>query len=148
MNKLESDFYQKLRKKIRAWATSEDGKTNKWTEYLLYAPDLFHLMCKLILDKRVSAKNKAKLAAAIAYFISPADLIPEAIVGPIGFVDDIALAAYVLNVIINETDISVIEEHWAGENDVLPIIKQILAVANEMVGSGVWKKVKAVLKKR
>ena len=148
MNKQESDFYQKLRNKIRDWAHSDDGKANKWTEYLLYAPDLFHLMCKLVLDKRVSSKNKAKLAAAIAYFISPADLIPEAIFGPIGFVDDIALAAYVLNVIINETDSSIIEEHWAGENDVLPIIKKILAVANEMVGSGVWKKVKAVLKKR
>lgn len=148
MNKQESDFYQKIRNKIRVWAQSEDGKTNKWTEYLLYAPDLFHLMCKLVLDKRVSTKNKAKLAAAIAYFISPADLIPEAIVGPIGYVDDIALAVYVLNVIINETDPSVIEEHWAGENDVLPIIKQILAVANEMVGRGIWKKVKSVLKKR
>jgi uncharacterized membrane protein YkvA (DUF1232 family) len=147
MNNQESDFYKKLRDKIRVWARSEDGKANRWTEYLLYAPDLFHLLCKLTIDKRVSSKSKAKLAAAIAYFVSPLDLVPEAIVGPIGFVDDIALAAYVLNAIINETDSSIIEEHWAGDDNVLHVIKKILGVTNEMVGRRVWKKVKAVLVK-
>ena len=138
----ESDFYQGLRDKFRKWAESEKGKTNKWTEVLLFAPDLFHLLCKLSIDPAVPVKEKAKLAGAIAYFVSPIDLIPEAIVGPVGYVDDIALAAYVLNSIVNKTSPDVVRKHWAGDGDILEVIKHILEVADEMVGSGLWRKLK------
>ena len=40
------------------------------------------------------------------------DLVPEAIVGPIGYVDDIALAAYVLNSIVNNASPEVVQRHW------------------------------------
>lgn len=138
----QSDFYRNLRDKIRKWAQSKEGSTNKWVEYLLCAPDLLHVLCKLSIDRDVPVKEKAKLAGAIAYFISPIDLIPEAIVGPVGYVDDIALAAYVLNSIITNTNPEVVKKHWAGERDVLEVIKEILKVADEMVGSGLWKKLK------
>ena len=142
MDDRNRDFYQRLRAQVREWAGTDKGRSNRWTEYLLFAPDLFHLMWKLSVDPDVAGKDKIKLAAAIAYFISPIDLIPEAIVGPIGFVDDIALAAYVLNGMVNHTDPEVLRRHWAGENDVLDVIRQILAAADRMVGSGVWKKLK------
>ncbi len=51
----------------------------------MFAPDLLHLLCKLTIDEDVPVKERAKLAAAIAYFISPIDLVPEAIVGIIGY---------------------------------------------------------------
>lgn len=134
------DFYQKLRKKIRNWAQSKKGKTSKWSEYIMAAPDLFHLLVKLSLDKNIPAKEKAKLAAAIAYFISPLDFIPELILGPIGYVDDIALAAYVLNNLINKIDPEIIVKYWAGDTDILFLIKKILKVSDEMVGHK-WKKI-------
>ncbi|MFC1550906.1 YkvA family protein, partial [Candidatus Neomarinimicrobiota bacterium] len=93
----------------------------------------------------VPVKEKAKLAAAIAYFVSPIDLIPEAIIGPIGYVDDIALAAYVLRSIINDTNPEVVQKHWAGDTDVLKVIQNILEVADQMVGSGLWKKLKGLV---
>jgi uncharacterized membrane protein YkvA (DUF1232 family) len=142
MSDRNDDFYRRLRGQIRDWLDSETGKSNQWSEYLLVAPDLFHLLWKLSTDPDVSSTDKAKLAGVLAYFISPIDLIPEAIVGPIGFVDDIALAAYVLNGMINHTDPEVLRRHWAGENDVLDVIRHILAAADRMVGSGVWKKLK------
>jgi len=64
----------------------------------------------------------------------------------VGYVDDIALAAYVLNSIVNETDPSVVQKQWAGDGDVLDAIKHILKVANEMVGSGLWKKLVDLVK--
>lgn len=139
MSKINDDYYQKLRKKFRNWMQSEDGKTNKWSEYLMAAPDLFHLLCKLSVDKDVPAKEKAKLVGAITYFISPMDLIPELILGPIGYVDDIALSAYVLNSLINKTDPEIVKKHWAGDGDILILIKHILDIADEMVGVN-WKK--------
>ena len=116
-----------------------------WAGYLLVAPDLFHLLCKLTLDKEVPAKEKAKLAIVIAYFVSPLDLIPEAVVGPVGYIDDIVLSAYVLNSIISKTNPEVVIKHWAGDQDVLEVIQEILKVADEMVGSGLWRKLKGLV---
>lgn len=141
MAEQNSDYYQELREKFRKWMQSEEGKTNKWSEYLMFAPDLFHLLCKLAVDKDVPVKEKAKLAIAIAYFVSPIDIIPEAIVGPAGYIDDIALSAYVLNSIVNQTNPEIVQQHWAGDGDVLKIIKHILEVADEMVGAGLWKRI-------
>lgn len=142
----QNDFYQKFRKEMKEWVESKTGKENKYVDYLMFAPDLFHLLCKLSVDKEVPVKEKAKLVAAIAYFISPLDLIPEIITGPLGYVDDIALAAYVLNGMINKTSEEVVKKHWAGDKDILELIQQIIKVADEMVGSGLWKKIKGMYK--
>lgn len=142
------DFYQKLREQLRSWCATDEGKTNKFAEYLMFAPDLFHLLCKLSLDKDVSAMEKAKLAGAIAYFVSPIDLLPEIIVGPLGYVDDIALAAYVLNNLVNKTDAEIVRKHWVGDEDVLNVIQRILDVADAMVGSGMWGNLKKAFDKK
>lgn len=140
----DCDFYQTLRNKFKDWQQTDAGRKHKYAEFLMFAPDLFHLMCKLTIDPDVSVNDKAKLGVAIAYFVSPIDLVPEGLVGPIGYVDDIAIAAYVLNGIINNTDPEVLNKHWAGEGDVLDAVKKILKVADDMVGSGLWKKLKGM----
>jgi len=138
----EMDFYQKLRVKFKDWMATDEGQTSKWAEYLMFAPDLFHLLCKLAIDKDVSVPDKAKLAGAIVYFISPIDLVPEALLGPLGFADDVVVAAWVLNDMINRVDQDIVRNHWAGEEDVLEVIQQIIAVADQMLGSGLWEKIK------
>jgi len=145
MDNVKQDFYQNLRVKIRAWAQSEAGQKHKYVEYIVLAPDLFHLLCKLALDKDVPMAEKAKIAAAIAYFLSPIDLIPEAIFGPLGFADDIALAVYVLNSVITNTSPEVVQRHWAGDGDVLEHVKEILKKADDMVGSGLWARLKKLV---
>lgn len=145
MQAKEQDFYQKLRDKMRHWLNSKAAKVSRWSEYLLWAPDLFHLLCKLAADKDVPAKEKAKLAVAITYFISPIDFIPEAFLGPVAYVDDIALTAFVLNTLLNKIEPEVVRRHWAGEEDVLVVIKKIIAAADAMLGSGLWKKLKMMM---
>jgi len=139
MNEKHHDFYVKLRKKIEKY---QEKHQSKYTDYLLLAPDLFHLLVKLSLDKRVPAGRKAKFLAVIAYFISPLDLLPELFVGPLGYLDDIALSAYILNEYINENDASVVRELWAGDQDILTTIKNILLAADKMIGSGLWRKIR------
>lgn len=136
------DFYQSLREKVNVWLKSGSGKKHKYAKYIMWAPDLFHLLLKLSLDKDVSSKNKAKLAATIVYFISPIDLIPEGLIGPVGYIDDIALAAYTLNSIINETDSTLVEEYWAGDEDVIIVIEQIIAFANNTLSTDLIRKLR------
>ena len=138
------DFYQQLRAKISGWV-KRHGRKHRYAEYVLVAPDLFHLLCRLSVDKRVPASEKAKLAAAIAYFVSPMDLIPEGFVGPVGYVDDVAVAALVLNAIVNKTSPTLVRSHWAGDGDVLELVKRILDVADEMVGSGLWATLRGIV---
>ena len=140
MDEEQKDFYVKLRQKIDAYLLKKDAK---YREFLLLAPDLFHLLVKLSLDPRVPTEKKVKFVAVIAYFISPLDLLPELFLGPLGYLDDIALSAYVINQYINENDPAVVRELWAGDQDVLTSVKNIVTAADKLIGSGLWKKLRA-----
>lgn len=140
------DFYRIIRNRINDWSKKK-GKNYKYTEYLLAAPDLFHLLVKLFFDPDVPKKYKAKISAAIIYFISPVDLIPEALLGPAGFIDDIALAAYVLNDIFKANE-KIVRKHWAGEKDILETIEKITEATDNLVGSGVWSRLKLLLNEK
>ncbi len=139
MDQKHQDFYKKIRSQINTYL---QNKHFKYGHLLLLAPDFFHLMVKLTLDPRVPKEKKVKLVAAIAYFISPLDFIPEAILGPIGYMDDLAIAAYVLNDFVNHGDLDILYEHWAGEGDVLAYIQNILTVADHYFGQGLWERIK------
>ena len=83
--------------------------------------------------------------AAIAYFISPIDLLPEAFLGPFGFADDIIVAALVLHGLINNTSPDVVERHWPGDDNVLDVIKKIINVSDRLVGKKVMQKIRKII---
>jgi uncharacterized membrane protein YkvA (DUF1232 family) len=138
-------FYGKLRGEIIRWAGSRRGRQNKWLEYLLAAPDLFHLLCALMVEREVPVRDKARLTLVIGYFLSPLDFLPEAVLGPVGYLDDIGLAAFFLHQLTNRIDPELVRRHWAGGGDVLALLQQIIAVADEMVGSGLWRRIRRAL---
>jgi uncharacterized membrane protein YkvA (DUF1232 family) len=142
MDNRQFDYYQRLRLKIRQWASKTNESEQEWFEYILATPDLFHLLCKLAVEPEIPIKKRIHLAGAIAYFMSPIDFLPEEIIGPAGYLDDISVAAYILNKLINDVDPKIIQKHWAGDRDVLLLIKSIIANADEMLGAGLWEKIK------
>jgi uncharacterized membrane protein YkvA (DUF1232 family) len=139
MNPEQKDFYLLLRTRINAYLHE---KNPRYADLLLLAPDLFHVLVKLSFDRRVPAEKKIKFMAVISYFIMPLDFLPELILGAIGYLDDLALSAYILHKYINEIDSSIVREHWAGRQDILTVIKNILGAADQMIGSGLWRKIK------
>lgn len=146
LNERDRDFYQKVRENIAHWANREENKSYQWLRWLLMAPDLFHLLIRLAADPDVPLKEKAKLGAAAAYFLTPIDLLPELILGPTGYLDDIVLASYTLNRLVNTIDPAIIDKHWAGEMDVLVTLQNILSLADRMLGSGLFKRLKNLIK--
>jgi uncharacterized membrane protein YkvA (DUF1232 family) len=143
-NEMNNDFYQGMRNKLAAWAKTKKGKENPFFKLALLAPDLFHLLVKLSIDKDVPVTAKAKLAIALAYFVSPIDLIPD-FIPVVGYLDDIAVAAYVLNEILNKVDPEIVQKHWAGDGDAIDHVKKIIASADKMLGSGLLAKVLELL---
>ncbi len=139
-------FYRQLRERVTAWAETQTGSENRWLSYILIVPDFFHLLTRLVADPDVPAKHKAALGGAIAYFVLPVDLMPEAVLGPVGYLDDLALAAFVVNRIINDVDPAIVQRNWAGEGNALDLVQHLLAQADEMVGSGLLEKLRGMIK--
>jgi uncharacterized membrane protein YkvA (DUF1232 family) len=140
----ERDFYHRLRRTVKIWAGGDQSRTNQYADLILAGPDLFMLLTRLSRDGRLSQMDRAKLAGAAAYFVNPLDLVPELILGPAGLVDDIALSALVLHDVLENTDPAIVREHWEGDIDLLELVRQILAVADTMLGGRLWRRLIAI----
>ena len=141
----QKDYYLQLREKVSQWFENSAGDKPEYANYILLVPDFFYLLVKLTLDDRIPAIDKAKFAGVIAYFFSPIDVLPEALIGPLGYLDDLILTCYVLNLYINqeeEANKAVVKELWPGDQDVLITIQSVLQKADQWAGSGLLNKLK------
>lgn len=130
----QQDFYVQLRGKITDFLESKTGSASRFAPYLLFAPDLFHLLTKSMLDKRIDGKSKALIGSGILYFIAPVDFIPEGLIGPGGFMDDIIVATYVVNLLLNKFSPEILEEHWVGDQKLFDSLKKISETSDGVLG--------------
>lgn len=138
------DFYQRIRGKIVKWAQGA-GAGKEITNYILLIPDIMALFVRLMADPRVSAQLKAEIAAASAYIIIPIDLMPEAVMGPAGLIDDAIVGVLALNRVVKvmgQTGENVLREYWYGDEDILHVIENLLAKADKFVTGTVWNGIK------
>jgi Uncharacterized conserved protein len=142
-----SRFYDRIRNTIQSYIDRKGRVLGKTTEFLLLVPDFFILLWRLTTDPRVNGKDKVLLGSAVVYYLSPFDLIPEAIVGPIGYLDDLVFGVYVLNSILRTVDASIVREHWSGSEDVLDSIQRVLNAAESLVGKDLLGKIKKMMGK-
>ena len=127
------DFYNKLRAKLVRFLESKKGKHNKFTKYLLFAPDLFHLLVKTMMDASVDTKSKALIGGGIAYFMLPVDLLPEGLIGFGGFMDDIVIATIIINTLINKLGPEVLEKYWSGDDELLNVLQKVSETSDHIV---------------
>ncbi len=139
-------FYDRVRTVIRQYVETKGSAIEKTAEFLLLVPDFFILLWRLTTDGRVSGKNKVLLGSAIAYYILPFDLIPEAIFGPIGYLDDLVFAVVILNKVLSDTDPQIVREHWPGSDDVLDTMHKVLDAADNLVGTQLVARIKKIIK--
>ncbi|WP_419163590.1 YkvA family protein [Candidatus Palauibacter sp.] len=103
-------------------------------DVVILAPVYGMLMFTLMKDPRLSRQQRLWVDAAIAYLVSPDDVIPEDEVGPYGFLDDVFCCAYVAHRIGEELGWDVVEEHWTGERSALEVSNNLLARERELLG--------------
>ncbi len=139
-------FYDKVRDNIRKYLEKKGSLAGKSGEYLLLVPDMFMLLWRLINDPRVNSKNKVLLGSGLAYYLFPLDIMPEAILGPIGFIDDLVFGVYLLNKLLTDTDAAILREHWSGEEDVLQAIQRVLNAADTLVAGELMPRLKKLVK--
>lgn len=138
MNNAESRTYRWYRQIIK-----ESGIDNnfKGFEYVMLLPDLFYLLCKLMTDDNVSKKAKLTIGLALAYLAAPINLIPNIVPG-MGLIDDVAVCIYAFNKIIVQTDMAVVQQYWCGTDSLLDVITRFLQKSDDLVGSGMIKRIR------
>ncbi len=146
-NDRKMQFYEKLRKRIVGFAQDKAGNSaGKFTEYVLTLPDFFILLCRLAVDKRMNSSQKLMVGGIIAYVISPIDIIPD-FIPVIGYVDDIVLVVYGLNIILNDLDKQVLIDNWSGEQNVLELLQKITLAAEQFLDKNILRKIKGWVSK-
>ena len=76
-------------------------------------PALAAMLARLVRDPALPRSAKIALAAAVVYLASPIDLIPD-FIPVLGYVDDLLLAAIVLDGVLNYVDRDLVLRYWPG----------------------------------
>ena len=105
--------------------------------FLMFLPNLVILLGRLLKDRRVPMADKTLFVAALVYFVSPIDLIPD-IFPFVGQIDDLYLISLTLLRLINRTDDTIVRQLWPGNGD-------IVALADSFTHDPQWPKWKYAL---
>ena len=76
-------------------------------------PSLVVMLSRLVKDPALPRPVKIALAAAVVYLASPIDLIPD-FIPFLGYLDDLLLAAIVLDGVLNFVDRDLLLRYWPG----------------------------------
>jgi uncharacterized membrane protein YkvA (DUF1232 family) len=79
--------------------------------FLAHLPNLVRLHWRLARDPRVSVWAKALLVAGVLYFLMPLDALPEFPLGPLGWIDDVAVLALATQGFMRLCPPRVVQEH-------------------------------------
>ncbi len=142
-------FYDRLRARIVVAVERKSGRLGaKTVTALLLVPDMFVLLVRLALDPEVPRSTRALIGGAIAYFVLPVDLMPEAIVGGAGYLEDLVLATAVLAQTFGDDLEPFARKHWSGPEDLRKVISDVTGAAQGLVGANVYDRLRRVLARR
>jgi uncharacterized membrane protein YkvA (DUF1232 family) len=142
-------FYDRLRERIVQAVEKRGGKLGEGAvRALLLVPDVFMLLVRLSLDREVPGSARALIGGTLAYFVLPLDLFPEAILGGVGFMDDLVLASAVLAQAFSGDLEPYARRHWSGSEDLRVVLRDITNTAHSLLGQSLWDRVRGLLRRR
>ena len=101
------DFYDTLIDNL-------DNYSGEYESFIDYGPELFKLLCEL-LNSDIDNSLRLPICGAIAYYVTPEDVIPEQIYGPYGYVDDIYISSYVLKMVAEKHGYEFLQQYCDGD---------------------------------
>ena len=91
------------------------GTPSGLRDLILLLPDLTVLLMRLMREPRIPMRAKLVAGFGIGYVLSPIDLLPSLLLGPIGLVDDLLVVAATLSQLLNHVHPDVVRSHWSGK---------------------------------
>ena len=120
LNPRERRLYDRLRDNL---VVPNSNGSSGMRDIILLLPDLTILLMRLLRDGRVPLVEKGIALAGVAYVISPIDVLPAIVLGPIGLLDDLFIVAACLSRLLNHVHPDVVRTHWSGQGDALEVIQ-------------------------
>lgn len=110
--------------------TPRTGAKRTVMEVIRQLPNYLRLLLGLMTDRRVNGLDKLLVVGAIAYILSPLDLIPD-FIPFLGEVDDVFLLVTSLQRLITNAGRTVVAKHWSGDPAELapPNLERVLTAA-------------------
>jgi len=142
-------FYDRLRRRMLSAAHRRSARLGKpVVEAMLLVPDVFILLVRLALDRDVPKEARAMIGGALAYFLLPTDLFPEAIVGAAGYLDDVVIAAAVLSQALGGELEPYARKYWNGDQELGQVLRDLSNGAASLLGRDLGARVERLLARR
>jgi len=134
LNPDEERLYERLRSAVIS--ARPKGDRSGLLDLLFLLPDFTVLLMRLLRDERVPLMAKAVALGGVAYVVSPIDVLPALLLGPVGLVDDLVVVAACLSGMLNRVHPDVVRSHWSGQGDVLDAVASVTdLIETQVVGS-------------
>lgn len=134
LNPREQRLYDRMR---LAMAGMDSGGGSGLCDVVLLLPDLTVLLARLLRDRRVALSAKAVALLGVGYVLSPIDLLPALLLGPIGWADDLLVVSAALSRILNDVHPDIVRSHWSGKGDALEAIQRVTRWSRGLLGGRV-----------
>ena len=142
-------FYDSLRGSIARAVEGRAGRLGAAAAAaLLLVPDIFILLARLSLDREVPAETRRLVGGALLYFLVPFDLMPEIVLGPGGYLDDLVLACVVLAQALGPELEAHAARHWNGPTELRRALSDITRSAESLLGEGLFARLRNLLARR
>jgi uncharacterized membrane protein YkvA (DUF1232 family) len=132
LNPREQRLYDRLR--TRVTRIPEPGQGSGMGDILLLLPDFTVLLARLLRDPRVPRRSKLIALFGIGYVLSPIDLLPALLFGPLGLLDDAVVVTAALSRLINHVHPDVVRAAWPGQGDALDAIQRAASWCERFLG--------------
>ncbi|MGB5293809.1 MAG: YkvA family protein [Thermoanaerobaculia bacterium] len=140
--------YDRLRRRI-VEALERRGRLGRaLSEPLMLAPDLLVLLARLCMDRDVSPASRRLIVGALAYFLTPVDMLPEAFLGVGGFLDDVVLASLVLSHSLDAELEPLAVKHWSGNQNLRVVLADVSGAGAALLGVSLYERLKGFLVRR
>lgn len=93
-----------------------DGYRGKFDDFILYIPDFFKMLTN-ILNEDIEREDRMKINCVLGYFVAPADVIPEEVYGPLGYVDDMFLCCLTLRELREKYGLEFLNTCWEFDEE-------------------------------
>jgi uncharacterized membrane protein YkvA (DUF1232 family) len=122
LNPRERRLYERFRDRVTGL---ENPGVTGFKDMIFLLPDLTILLARLMRDKRVPLKHKIIAGIGVGYVLSPIDLMPSLLLGPIGLIDDAVVVSAALSRVLNHVHPDIVRSHWAGKGDALDAVQRM-----------------------
>lgn len=98
-------------------------------------PSVARLFLRLLRDRSIPLRVRARILVAVAYNVQPINVIPD-FVPVIGFVDNVVVTAWALRSTVRRAGREVVVRHWSGSPAGLAMVFRVAGLEERPDSSG------------